>query len=94
MAQSSYKPGDYQSTTTGSSSEIKDRLSDAADKAMGQVERMAQSATDQAGAVSENMRVVANNMDTAVRNSIREQPMTTLAIAAALGFVLGAIWKS
>jgi ElaB/YqjD/DUF883 family membrane-anchored ribosome-binding protein len=89
MAQASYKPQDY----TGST-DPKDRVSEATDKAMGQMDRLSHSAQEQAHQVSDNMRMVANNLDTAVRRSIREQPMTTLAMAAALGFVLGAIWKS
>jgi ElaB/YqjD/DUF883 family membrane-anchored ribosome-binding protein len=27
------------------------------------------------------------------RKSLKEQPMTTLAVAAAIGLVLGALWK-
>jgi len=34
------------------------------------------------------------NVKTAVDKSIKDQPMTTLAVAAAVGFVLGALWKS
>jgi ElaB/YqjD/DUF883 family membrane-anchored ribosome-binding protein len=30
----------------------------------------------------------------AVDKSIKDQPMATLAAAAAVGFVLGALWKS
>lgn len=37
---------------------------------------------------------VAGNLKDAVDRSTRDQPMVTLAMAAALGFVLGAIWKS
>lgn len=36
---------------------------------------------------------VADDLRASVRRSLREQPMTTLAIAAAVGFILGAIWK-
>ena len=92
MAHTSYKSQDYQHGTT--SSDLKDRISDTADKASDQMSRMAQSAQDQAGVVGENMKMVASNLDTAVRRSIKDQPMTTLAMAAAMGFVLGAIWKS
>jgi ElaB/YqjD/DUF883 family membrane-anchored ribosome-binding protein len=37
---------------------------------------------------------VAGNFRQAVDRSTKDQPMTTLVMAAALGFVLGAIWKS
>jgi ElaB/YqjD/DUF883 family membrane-anchored ribosome-binding protein len=33
-------------------------------------------------------------LKSAVDKSLKDQPMATLALAAALGFVLGAIWKS
>jgi ElaB/YqjD/DUF883 family membrane-anchored ribosome-binding protein len=69
---------------------VKDQI----DRASGQVERLASAASHQAQEVGENMKTVASNVDSAVRSSIRDQPMTTLAVAAAVGFVLGAIWKS
>ena len=37
---------------------------------------------------------VAGNLKGAVDKSVKEQPMATLALAAAVGFVLGALWKS
>jgi ElaB/YqjD/DUF883 family membrane-anchored ribosome-binding protein len=33
-------------------------------------------------------------MKSAVDKSIKDQPMATLAAAAVVGFVLGALWKS
>ena len=92
MAQT-YKSQDYQHGGT-TANDVKDRLAEQGSKAADQVSRAAQSAQDQAAMVGENMKVVANNLDTAVRRSIQDQPMTTLAMGAALGFVLGAIWKS
>jgi hypothetical protein len=38
--------------------------------------------------------VGAGNLKGAVDKSVSDQPMATLAVAAMLGFVLGAIWKS
>jgi ElaB/YqjD/DUF883 family membrane-anchored ribosome-binding protein len=37
---------------------------------------------------------VAGNVKGAVDKSVKDQPMVTLAMAAAVGFVLGALWKS
>ena len=37
---------------------------------------------------------VGSNLKGAVDKSVKDQPMATLALAAALGFVLGALWKS
>jgi ElaB/YqjD/DUF883 family membrane-anchored ribosome-binding protein len=40
------------------------------------------------------MQEVAGNIKGAVDRSVKDQPMATLAMAALIGFVLGAIWKS
>jgi len=37
---------------------------------------------------------VAGNLKGALDTSLKDQPMATLAFAAVVGFVLGAIWKS
>jgi ElaB/YqjD/DUF883 family membrane-anchored ribosome-binding protein len=61
-------------------------------QATDQLKKMGSSAADQfreSGAGE-----VAGNLKDAVDRSTRDQPMATLAMAAALGFVLGAIWKS
>ncbi len=42
----------------------------------------------------DNVNKVAGNMKGAIDTSIKDQPMATLAIVGALGFVLGALWKS
>jgi ElaB/YqjD/DUF883 family membrane-anchored ribosome-binding protein len=51
-------------------------------------------AADQVREVGDRAGEVAGNFKTAVDKSVKEQPMATLAMAAAVGFVLGAIWKS
>jgi ElaB/YqjD/DUF883 family membrane-anchored ribosome-binding protein len=43
--------------------------------------------------VTDPAREVASNIKTAVDKSVKDQPMTTLALALAAGFVLGALWK-
>jgi ElaB/YqjD/DUF883 family membrane-anchored ribosome-binding protein len=79
----------------------RDTTSDFASKASGQikaatdrVEGMAGSAMTQGREAAERVEAVAGNVKGAVDKSLKDQPMATLAIAAALGFVLGAIWKS
>jgi ElaB/YqjD/DUF883 family membrane-anchored ribosome-binding protein len=57
------------------------------DAAAGQLQNAANTTGKQVGAV-------AGNMQKAVDKSLTDQPYTTLAMAAAVGFVLGAIWKS
>jgi ElaB/YqjD/DUF883 family membrane-anchored ribosome-binding protein len=55
---------------------------------------MARQVAEQGREASERVGEVAGNIKGAVDKSVREQPMATLAVAAAFGFVLGALWKS
>jgi len=55
---------------------------------------VARNAAAQARDAGERVQAVAGNVKTAVDKSVRDQPMATLAVAAAMGFVLGALWKS
>jgi ElaB/YqjD/DUF883 family membrane-anchored ribosome-binding protein len=57
------------------------------DSAAGQLQTVANETTRQVGAVG-------GNMQKAVDKSLSDQPYTTLAMAAAIGFIVGAIWKS
>jgi ElaB/YqjD/DUF883 family membrane-anchored ribosome-binding protein len=57
------------------------------DNAAGQLQDVANQTTKQVGAVS-------GNIQKAVDKSLADQPYTTLLMAAAVGFVVGAIWKS
>ncbi len=58
------------------------------------VEDVAAAAMARGRALGENVQDVATNFKGAVDSSVRNQPLTTLAIAAAMGFLLGAVWKS
>lgn len=60
-----------------------DQASDLADRALEQGREV--------GAMAQNAPAA---MREAVDISLKQQPMATLAVAAALGFVLGALWKS
>jgi ElaB/YqjD/DUF883 family membrane-anchored ribosome-binding protein len=86
-----------QSTHGGTS----DTMSDLKDKATDQVRRAADQAQDTATRVAgqgreagERMQEVAGNFKGALDKSVQDQPMATLATAALVGFVLGALWKS
>ena len=57
-------------------------------------EGVAARSADQARDAGRSMHNVADNFSTALDTSLRDQPMATLAVAAGLGFVLGALWKS
>jgi len=82
-------------STHGSGSE---RFGDAAKDQMKRVgeqaENMANRVAEQGRAAGEGVQEVAGNMKTALDRSVKDQPMATLAVAAIVGFVLGAIWKT
>jgi ElaB/YqjD/DUF883 family membrane-anchored ribosome-binding protein len=90
-----------QSSQYGSRSDLSDKASDLKDKATDQfkktadrVEGVASGAADQMREAGDRAGEVAGNFKSAVDKSVKDQPMATLAMAAAVGFVLGAIWKS
>lgn len=64
-------------------SKAKSTFEDAADRA----QDIASQARDQVGEV-------AGNVKGAIDKSVKDQPITTLLAAAAVGFVIGALWKS
>lgn len=37
---------------------------------------------------------VSDNFQSAMERSMRDQPLTTLGLAVAAGFILGALWKA
>jgi ElaB/YqjD/DUF883 family membrane-anchored ribosome-binding protein len=69
-------------------------MSDLQDEAAEQLGRASDQAMKQGRVASERMQKLGSNFKSALDKSIVEQPMATLAIAATLGFVLGALWKS
>jgi ElaB/YqjD/DUF883 family membrane-anchored ribosome-binding protein len=71
-----------------------DKATDQLNKVADQVEGVASRVADQGREMGEKVQVVADNFKGAVNKSVKDQPMATLAMAAALGFVLGALWKS
>jgi len=88
MAQSTYGQASDQI------SDLKDKATDqfghAAERAEGMVNRVA----DQSREASERMQEMAGNFKGALDRSIKDQPISTLVVAALVGFVLGALWKS
>ena len=81
-------------STYGRSSSLEDKATDQFGKAADQAEKIANRVTEQGREASERMQEVAGNFKGALDKSIKDQPMATLATAAIVGFVLGAIWKS
>jgi ElaB/YqjD/DUF883 family membrane-anchored ribosome-binding protein len=66
-----------------------EKLKDAASGAQNMAERVADQAREYGDQAHEAVKQVRPN----VEKSLKEQPMATLAGAAVLGFVLGALWK-
>lgn len=75
-------------------SDMASKASEKLDSAMHSAEQTARNVAQQGREAGERMQEVAGNFRTAVDKSVRDQPMATLAVAAALGFVVGALWKS
>jgi len=73
-----------------------DQISELKEKATDQFRRTADQAENAATRVAEQERMqeVADNFKGALDQSVKDQPMATLATAAIVGFVLGALWKS
>jgi ElaB/YqjD/DUF883 family membrane-anchored ribosome-binding protein len=89
MAQSQY----------GGRTDLSDKASEIKDKATGQFKKIADRVEGLASDAVDQLRdtgagEVAGNLKGAVDRSVKDQPMATLAMAAAVGFVLGALWKS
>ena len=84
----------------GTSEGAKDRLRDMADTATDKLKDAGEGAQEMASKVAEQAREYGDKAQDAARQikpfverSLKEQPMTTLAGVAVLGFVLGALWK-
>src|SRR5262245_26590149 len=67
-----------------------EQFANVADKLEGVAGRV----VDQGREAGERIQEVAGNVKSAVDKSVKDQPMATLAVVAALGFVMGALWKS
>ena len=98
MAQSQYSKDPNQSAygkdASSTVQDLRDKAGEQLGKVADQVEGAVHSVTERGREVGQDVQKVAGNLKTAVDTSVRDQPMATLAVAAALGFVLGAIWKS
>lgn len=80
--------------TRNAADELADKAVSMAEKTGEKIERTVQDLADQGRQATEQVQVVAENFKTAVDKSVKDQPLTTLAIAAGVGFVIGALWKS
>jgi ElaB/YqjD/DUF883 family membrane-anchored ribosome-binding protein len=103
MAQGTQTRGSSYSGSTASNIKEKatDQFEKMADKASDefrhvadQAENVANRVAEQGREAGEQVQEVAGNFKGAVDRSVKDQPMATLAVAAVIGFVLGALWKS
>jgi ElaB/YqjD/DUF883 family membrane-anchored ribosome-binding protein len=85
---------DLKERTTDQFEKIADKATDKFRDAADQAEHFASRVAEQGRDVGDRVQEVAGNVKSAVDKSVKDQPMATLAMAAVLGFVLGAIWKS
>lgn len=95
--QKSAYPLDYGKTA---GEDTADRLRDMADTATDKLkeagasaQEMADNVATQARKYGEKAQEAAKQFKPFVEKSLKEQPMATLAGAAVIGFVLGALWK-
>jgi ElaB/YqjD/DUF883 family membrane-anchored ribosome-binding protein len=70
-----------------------DRLREMADTATDQLKGAGDRAQELAGDVSRQAQDALKRVGPFVEKSLKDHPMTTLAAAAAIGLVLGALWK-
>jgi ElaB/YqjD/DUF883 family membrane-anchored ribosome-binding protein len=101
MAYSASNTSDARRAASETANDLAGKAADLADKAgrhldsavtsaEGTVRQVAESGRE----ASQRVNEVAGNLKGAVDKSLKDQPLTTLAMAAAAGFVIGALWKS
>jgi ElaB/YqjD/DUF883 family membrane-anchored ribosome-binding protein len=83
-----------QSSGYGGESDLAGKATDQFKKVADRVEGVAGAAVNQMRDVTDRTGEVAGNFRRAIDKSVKEQPIATLFMAAAVGFVLGALWKS
>jgi ElaB/YqjD/DUF883 family membrane-anchored ribosome-binding protein len=96
MAQNTHQGSTTRETkgSTGQFEQFADKAADKMKSAAESAEGMANRVMDHGREAGEGVQEVAGNLKNAVDRSVKDQPMATLAMVAAVGFVLGAIWKS
>jgi ElaB/YqjD/DUF883 family membrane-anchored ribosome-binding protein len=80
--------------SAGGTDDFIEKGADQFKKVADRVEGLASGAAGQMREASDRTGEVAGNFKGALDKSVKDQPMATLALAAAVGFVLGALWKS
>ena len=70
------------------------KTAEVTDRVAAQVESTVADLAERGREASRSVREVSDNFGSALDRSLERQPMTTLAMAVAVGFVLGALWKA
>jgi ElaB/YqjD/DUF883 family membrane-anchored ribosome-binding protein len=84
----------YPSEAGKTARDLGDKASRQFDKVTDQVEDAVKSIAERGREVGGEVQAVAGNIKSAVNTSVKDQPMATLGVAVAVGFILGALWKS
>lgn len=74
--------------------DLVEKATDFAERTGEEIQRVTRNVADQGREASEQVQEVAQNFKSAVDKSVKDQPLTTLAVAAGVGFLIGALWKS
>ena len=82
------------SRTDDQLNKFKDKAADQLSSAAARAEDVANRALERGREATEGVQEVAGNLKGAIDKSLSKQPMATLGVAAMVGFVLGALWKS
>jgi len=70
------------------------RAADALGRAAAHADEVREDLLAQGAELGASVQKVGANFSKALDKSVSEQPMTTLGIAVAAGFLLGALWKA
>lgn len=76
-----------------SRSEAMTQMGVQAQRARAGLESMVGSASETGREAVDSVKDVVNNFSDALEESLRRRPLTTLSLAAALGFLFGAAWR-
>jgi ElaB/YqjD/DUF883 family membrane-anchored ribosome-binding protein len=87
-------PRDMTEKLGEAASELASKAGEKVDRVIHEADATVRTIGAQGRDAGERVTEVAGNVKTAIDKSLKEQPMATLAIAAALGLVVGALWKS
>lgn len=104
-APTNYSMSDYRNEAGDKARDIAGQVADKAadlasqagnkiDEALGGASELVKAAADKGREASAQAEEVASNFKRALDRSVKEQPMTTLALAALAGVAVGALWKS